>query len=119
MQDIVYFELNNWMPGRDYPDNDRFEKWLGNDLQLFFDDDEWVKENKLCVAETYIDMSVNFCVTATKRWVEDNCPELLTEYTKFLREPDDEGDVHGRFGTQFLEYCDENIGITYVAENGY
>ena len=119
MEDIIYFELNNWFEGSDYPDNDRFRKWMGNDLHLFFGDEDWVKENKLCVVETYIDMSVNFCVTATKKWVDDNCPELLSEYSKFLRVPDDEGDVCGRFGTIFLDYCDENIGVTYVEEDDY
>ena len=64
-------------------------------------------------------MSVNFCVTATKKWVDDNCPELLSEYSKFLRVPDDEGDVCGRFGTIFLDYCDENIGVTCVEEDDY
>lgn len=112
MEDIICFELNNWLAGRDYPDNERFRKWMGNDLHLFFKNEDWVKENKLCVVETLIDMSVNFCVTATKKWVEENCPELLTEYTNFLRTPDDKGEVYGSFNTHFLEYCDENIGIT-------
>lgn len=116
MEDIIYFELNNWFEGRDYPDNDRFREWFGDDFHLFFDDENWVKENKLCVVVTLVDMSVNFCVTATKRWVEANCPELLSEYTKFLRTPDDDGDVYGKFGTLFLEYCDKNIGIT---DEGY
>lgn len=111
MKDIVYFELNNWFAGQDYPANERFGRWMGDDLQLAFSNEDWVKENKLCVVRTRIDMSVNFCVTATKEWVENNCPELLTEYTQFLREPDEYGDVYSRFGMTFLEYCDDNIGI--------
>ena len=112
MDDIIYFELNDWFAGRDYPDNERFYKWMGcNGGDLIFDNEEWVKTNKLCVVRTIVDMSINFCVTATKEWVEENCPELLNKYTRFLREPNEDGDVYSRFGISFLEYCDENIGI--------
>ena len=114
MDEIIYFELNNWMPSQDYPDNDRFLEWFGDDLNLRFNNENWIKENKLCVRRTIIDMSLNYCVTATKSWVEANCPELLTDYTKFLRYPDEDGDVYGRWDTLFAEYCDENIGITDV-----
>lgn len=114
MKDIVYFELNNWFPGEDYPDNERFAKWMGDDLNIIFDNVDWVKENKLCVVRTLIDMSLNFCITAKREWVEENCPELFTQYTKFLRLPDEYGDVYSRFGMTFLEYCEDNIGITDV-----
>lgn len=40
--------------------------------------------------------------------------ELFTKYTKFIVLPDKYGIVYGRFGHDFLEYKDENIGITYV-----
>lgn len=116
MNESVYFELNNWFAGRDYPDNERFLKWMGNDLNLAFDNEEWVTTNKLCVVRTIIDQSINFCITATKEWVNENCPEILTEYAQFLREPDENGDVCSRFGMSFLEYCDENIGITEVED---
>lgn len=122
MKDIVYFELNNWTQGEDYPDEEPFITWLEDDLNIKFQDEEWVKENRLCVVETIIDMSVNFCITATKEWVLNNCPVLLEEkYKKFIRYPgcweydfrDKEGKVYGRFSTEFLEYNEENIGITY------
>lgn len=87
MDEIIYFELNNWAPSYNYPDAQPFLDWLCNDLHIQFEDEEWVKENKLCVAADLIDMSVNFCITSKKKWVLDNCPELLTKYTMFLREP--------------------------------
>lgn len=112
-EEIVYFELNNWMAGEHYPDEEPFLTWLGDDANIIFaDNEEWVKENKLCVVFGIIDMSLNFCITATKKWVEENCPRLLTEHTKFLRFPDEDGNVYGRID-QFLEYKEENFGVTY------
>ena len=62
-------------------------------------------------------MSQHFCITATREWVEKNCPKLLTEYTKFLRYPDEDGDVQGRFGHWFLPYSEENFGITDIDDD--
>lgn len=116
---IVYFELNNWACGKDYPDDEPFISWLSNDFSIYFNNEEWVKENKLCVVKTMIDMSINFCISATKDWVESNCPKLLTDYRDILRFPDEDDEVYGRFGTHFNEYLDENIGIEYVDEDDY
>lgn len=113
-KEIVYFELNNWSCGKDYPAAEPFLSWMGNDYKLAFLNESFVRENKLCVVKDIIDMSVNFCITATKQWVMDNCPELLTKYTDFLRYPDEYGDVIGRFDNEFLEYDEENIGIQDV-----
>lgn len=113
----VYFELNNWFPGKHYPAAEPFISWMSNDLNIRFNDEKWVKENKLCVVRATVDMSSNYCITATLEWVEKNCPELLTKYRKFLRYPDKYGDVCGQFGHYFLDYEDENIGITWVEED--
>ena len=110
--EIICFELNNWFCGDDYPDDEPFLTWIGNDLNIHFNDENWVRENKLCVVRSIIDMSVNFCITTTKSWVEKNCPKLLTEYKNFLRFPDEDGWIEGRFGNDFLEYKEKNIGIT-------
>lgn len=113
-KEIVYFELNNWIEGEYYPDDEPFTMWFENDFSIYFNNKDWIKENKLCVVCTVIDMSLNFCITATKEWIEKNCPKLLTEYTQFLREVDEEdGCVYGQFGDEFLEYKEENIGIFY------
>lgn len=114
MSKIVYFELNNWFAGRDYPDDEPFISWLGDDLNITFENEEWVKNNNLCVVFDFVDMSCNFCITATKEWVDKNCPSLLTIHTKYLRKPDEYGEVYGRFGHEFLEYCEDNIGITEI-----
>ena len=121
--DIVYFELNNWFAGCDYPDAEPFLSWMKDDLNQKFRDEEWIKENKLVVVESLVDMSMNFCITATKEWVENNCPELLYTYENFVRKPEDGEDVpYGRFECPFLEYNEENIGYHYAEEvecNGY
>lgn len=115
--DVIYFELNNWFSGRDYPDAEPFSSWMGDDLNLKFRDKEWIKENKLVVVESLVDMSSNFCITATKKWVEENCPELLSTYEKFIRKSDEDEEVpYGRFSCPFLKYEEENIGYHYAEE---
>ena len=55
--DVVYFSVNNWMSGENYPPLDCFRKWLGDDLNQTFRNDAWCKENKLCVYYGVVDMS--------------------------------------------------------------
>ena len=120
--DVVYFELNNWFAGKDYPNDEPFLSWMRNDLNIKFRNEKWVIENELCVVASIVDMSSNFCITAKKEWVEKNCPKLLTDYKEFLRYPekyedeDEEEEVYGRFGCHFLEWSEENFGITYDDE---
>jgi hypothetical protein len=135
MEEIIYFEVDNWFSGRDYPPIEPFISWMGNDLHLTLADDAWAKENKICVKAKMVDMSVAFCVTAPRSWVEKVCPELLSdkEYTydiiysgsirkthkekfsNFLRHPKSNGIVYGRVGGgwEFLEYKEENFGVTW------
>ena len=128
--DVVYFELNNWFTGRDYPNAEPFITWMNDNK---FSNNSWLKENKLVCVKSYVDMSLNFCITASRDWVEKNCPKLISEdfetyviithhwkdgkeideknnYTKYYKEflrPDGE-DAH--FG-YFLEYNEENFGL--------
>lgn len=114
-EEIVYFELNNWMPGSDYPDDEPFILWMSDDFNIAFSNEQWVKDNRLCVVETIVDMSSNYCITTTKDWVLNNCPSLLTDYKQFLRFKDKFSDIYiyGRFGCKFLEYTEENIGVEF------
>lgn len=132
-EEIIYFSVNNWFCGRDYPPTDNFKKWLGNDLNQSFRNDAWVKENKLCVTCGCIDMSMNYTIAAPRSWVEKYCPELMTDdeytyvtcihnkdgetrqehkkkYSDFVDHPDDFGDVTSCFGWPYLEYKEENFG---------
>ena len=70
--EIIYFEVNDWSPGRDCPDCEPFDTWLDVD-NLNFRNEQWLIENKIIAVETIIDMSLNYCVTAPKEWVEKNC----------------------------------------------
>lgn len=128
MSDVYYIELNNWFSGRDYPINGKLKEFVENHN---FSNDEWCKENKLCVLCGNVDMSINWCITAPAKWVEDNCPELLGDedytykvyvyrrgekkvnkkYCEFLRHEKD-GTASSRFGVSFLEYREENFGVT-------
>lgn len=78
---------------------------MKDDLNQKFRDEEWIRENKLVVVESLVDMSMNFCITTTKEWVEENCPELLSTYKEFIRKSDEDDEVpYGRFDCPFLEY---------------
>lgn len=85
--DVIYFSVNNWFCGENFPPTENFKKWLSNDLNQTFRNDTWCKENKLCVYYGCVDMSQNYTVSAPREWVELNCPELLTdeEYTYVTR----------------------------------
>lgn len=140
MEEIIYFELDNWFCGRDYPNAEPFISWMGKDYGFCFGNDEWCKENKLCVEAGAIDMSTCFCISAPKSWVEKNCPKLLTDeecgsefvtehgdgngnwiketkyesckYSKFVCKPDEDGYVYGRISEwPFREYKEENFGV--------
>ena len=90
MEEIIYFSVNNWFCGRNYPPTENFKKWLGDDLNQTFRNDEWAKANKLCIYYGVIDMSQNYTIAAPRSWVEKNCPELLTdeEYTYIVMQSD-------------------------------
>lgn len=113
MEDVVYFEINNWWPKEDYPDEEPFLSWMSDDLNIPFENDEWAKENELCVNYFLVDMSTAFCVSASKKWVKDNCPCLL-DWPKFLREPDEDGEIESYFGGDFREYIPENFGAKLI-----
>jgi hypothetical protein len=134
-KEIIYFSVNNWFEGRDYPPTENFNKWLSNDLNQKFRDDKWAKENKLCIYCGCIDMSQNYTIAAPRSWVEANCPELLTDdeytyeeyvcsvkgttitthtkkYSDFVDYPDEDGHVEDkRFGWPYPEYCEEKFGV--------
>jgi len=61
--DVVYFELNDWWRGENYPANEKFDTWVGNNRNeswhMYFEDENWVRKNQLCVVAERIDMSAN------------------------------------------------------------
>ena len=86
-EEIIYFELNNWMSGTDFPAEEPFIGWIcrGNGLlPPIFQDREWVKENKLAVVAMAVDMSLNYCIAAPKSWILKNCPNLWRSGTRSL-----------------------------------
>ncbi len=130
--DIVKFTLNNWMIGEDHPPGEPFDTWMS---QYTLTDNTWCREQKICVYYGNIDMSTNYCVTATREWVEKNCPQLLSNDTYIYKETiykgglketiekigkfsdfvcneddDEEEEVNNRFDWPFLEYKEENFG---------
>ena len=116
--EVVYFELNNWSCGEDYPNAEPFISWMSNDFDIQFRDKKWIEENELAVVASVVDMSSNFCITAKKEWVEKNCSALLNEFKEFLRFPeeDDPEDVRGRFGWPFVLWSKDNVGLYFAEE---
>lgn len=149
MEEIIYFEIDNWFSGRDYPNAQPFLSWMNDDLNLAFANNDWCIENRLCVEATVIDMSVCFCIAAPRSWVEENCPKLLTDeecggttiishydkeigtmvdemryehcsYSKFICKPDEDGEVYGHISDlRFAEYKEENFGVHWNYEEEY
>ena len=39
--DVIYFSVNNWMSGENYPLTENFKKWLRDDLNQSFRNDAW------------------------------------------------------------------------------
>lgn len=108
---ITYFELNNWFPERDYPNVEPFLSWMEDDLKQSFRNYDFVEQNELIVVAGFLDMSLNYCVTAKTDWVMKMCPSLLTEFRQFLRFPDEHGYIYGRYDCPFLEYDPNDIGV--------
>ena len=133
-EDIIYFSFNNWFSGRDYPIGDKYEELIDSHK---FSDENWVKENKLVVVAGNIDMSVNWCIAAPRKWVEENLPELLTNeeynydiityykgentvntYTKKYSDFVYPGiPWECKYGMPFKEYDEEAVGVYYVEED--
>lgn len=141
-EQLVYFELNDWFSGRDYPNEEPFTTWI---CENRFDDAEWCRQNRLVVTAGHIDMSRNWCIIAPESWVYDNYPKLLEDHTctysiithsydternklvskttihtskmfDFLRQPDEDGVVYGKFGWRFPEYSEEHFGVLWLEE---
>ena len=133
MDDIIYFEIGDKKAGKSYPGDEPFMTWCDYDnSDLYFNNEEFVKSNKLCIV-ALSGQTTTWLVTAKKDWVLANCPKLLSDDTytivythhgtrknvtedldfkHFLRFPDENGDVYGSLGDKFLQYSEENIGIT-------
>ena len=116
----IYFELNHWSTEQ-YPAEEPFLSWMSDCYETAEEEekswirepeifDKYCKDNGLIVGLAIIDMSLNFCVTATDEWVQENCPTLLDERNrKFLRELDEDGS----FGYPCLSEKEFEPGLYY------
>ena len=116
MKNIIYFQLNNWFAGKDYPDAEPFNSWMSNLNDTFLNVD-WVKKNKLCVFVHNVDMSVSLCITAPKKLVSEQCPELLTMYKSFIVKKNSSNEIKDKFGYSFLDYNESNINFVWSNED--
>ena len=102
--------------------------WMSNETDGSpLRDENWIKENKICVKWFPIDMSFDFMITAPKSFVEKVCPCFLEEkYKEFISYHEDYSDLEdtpdSRYvGSEeyFLPYTEENIGILQQGEEWY
>lgn len=118
---VVYFQCNDWEP---YPNE--AERFIYNYLEgsiyaneegfnavnkTIDDELKWIEANSLCINCDSYDQSVQYWVTTTREWLEENFPELV-EYAS--EEPQDymyKGDKK-----YFLKYIKENIGQHWATE---
>jgi len=109
--DIVYFYICDWY---DYTGADPLEQWV---IDNKFGNEDWVKENKLCVILVPYVMEIYYFVTAKREWVKKNCPCILDKKYHMTRTPDENGKVLDPTCDEYLTYSEENIGISI--RNGY
>jgi hypothetical protein len=114
-KDIVYIELDDWFRDNDYPRIPIIEEWLNAyNLDKYLRNDEWAKANKLCIKWLFIDMSVDFMITAPLSFVKEVIPDILKEENaKFITYPTEDGKLPESrycYNEYFLEYKEENIG---------
>ena len=112
--EVVYFQMNNWFAGRDYPAEEPFLTWMKDDCKLLLCNGKFAKQNQLCVKVRIVDMAHVFMVTALKSWVEKTCPSLLTEHSRFLVQPDASGRYMGRFGMEAFEWKPSHVGTYWM-----
>ena len=116
-KEIVYLEFNHWS-AEYYPDCEPFHTWM-SDYVLQFRNEKWLLENKLVVVETIVDMSLNYCITAPRKWIVSVCPHFFEKYSEFVREPDEDGEPpYGQLDGRFLEYTEENLGFWFINSEG-
>lgn len=111
--EIIYFHVNDWFPEDNFPDKEPFRTWMDvHNFKTYLCNDEWCKQNKICVVTYPVDMSVSFNITAKKEWVKQNCPSILDEDKRFQVEPNEDGFRYGPYTeNEFLEYKEENFGV--------
>lgn len=126
MNNIIYFEIDDWCPGQNYPNCEPFLSWMSNETDGSpLRDEKWVKKNKICVKIFPIDMSIDFMITAPRSFIEKECPALLKkENQEFivtnsdnLKDTPDSGYVGSN--EYFLPYTDEYIGKIIYGDEWY
>lgn len=112
-KEIVYFHMATKGAGENsYPPIEPFITIMNNenDISSVFDD-EWAKENEVCITMECFNTFIKFYITATKDWVEKNYPTLLTEHKEYLKYPDDENNTYTTKKNKYLKYEPENFGV--------
>ena len=112
-QEIIYFEINNWFCGRDYPPIEPFKTWVHTNR---FSNDAWCKENKLVVMTGPIDIIMHTNKETGKREdIEEKHTKKFSDFLCFPDEGDEPGEIHGHIADDWWcpEYCEANFGVTW------
>lgn len=127
-RDIVKFYINNWEP--DCPETcqgiDIFSKecFVTEYIHIFgdsfyefkFTDDDWCREQKICVLNDIADQSTDSFVVAPREWVEKNWPEIINSEWDYTNKPSPFLS-HPRLTNPediWLDYCEDNFGCDWL-----
>lgn len=119
---VVYFQCNDWEPNPeessrfiyDYLEGSMYANDKNSTSVNKTPEEEitWMKANDLCVNVDNYDMSLNYWVTTTKEWLEENFPELLPFASETPQSFMYEGDEK-----YFLKYTEDNVGEIMLADS--
>lgn len=120
MENIIWFEFNNWFAGVHFPDEEPYLSWMyptydkDKDLSIsLFMDEAFVNKNKLAVYYYSIDMSDDYVVGATESWIMKNCPNLLDKHKKFVIGKSKVGEQVELVAPNINDYYEKSITVTY------
>lgn len=117
LEDYVHIELNNWMCYRDYPEYGAANTWI-HEFEKYLGNEEWAKANGLAIENYLVDMSRNSIITAPRKWVEKNAPELLREFGYFLRDYESEYEDDPSYGRDGISFPDpDDVGVEWVCSS--
>lgn len=112
MTDIVRFSVNNWEPTcpetcNNVPVLDNVFINLPDSDQFAFTDDDFCKQQKICVYNEMCDMSVTSNVVAPREWVEKYWPEIINSEFDYTNKDD----------IPIFWYDDDNVWPDYHEDN--
>lgn len=81
---MIHFKVNNWDSDY-YPDSEPFYTWMDDNCELLKQSLNWDKSQVQVICYNN-DMSLEYIVSATEEWIQENCPAILN--SRFIIDED-------------------------------